>query len=92
MSSDTTKIPSLEWKDDIAFGKHGDSYAMYQVFDDGELWISGPKWRQRKNKAGQEINHPNKTAKLDSKEYAMLIAENLNKLLNTEPVKSFYTK
>ena len=92
MSTDIIEVSPLEWKDDIAFGQHGESYVMYQVFDDGELWISGPKWKQRKNKAGQEINHPNRTAKLDSKEYAMLIAENLNKLLNTEPVKSFYIK
>ena len=92
MSDGTTEILSLDWNDDIAFGNHGDSYVMYQVFDDGELWISGPNWKQRRNKAGQEINHPNKTAKLDSREYAMLIAESLNKLLNTEPVKSFYKK
>lgn len=92
MSDESAKILPLDWKDDIAFGQHGDSYILYQVFDDGELWISGPKWKQRKNKAGQTIAHPNKTAKLNSKEHAMQIAENLNKLLNTEPVKSFYNK
>ncbi len=92
MSDESEKIKLLDWKDNIAFGQHGDSYVLYQVFEDGELWISGPNWKQKKNKAGQIIAHPNKTAKLESKQHAMNIAESLNKLLNTEPVKSFYAK
>lgn len=53
MSTDITEVSPLEWKDDIAFGQHGDSYVMCQIFDDGKLWIPDPKWKQRKNKAGQ---------------------------------------
>lgn len=58
---------------------------MYQVFESGELWISGPKWKQKKDKNGQTIIHPNRISKLGTKEYAILIAENINKLLNSEP-------
>jgi len=78
-------VQLLKWENDVAIGKQGDSYIMCQVFDNGELWISGPKWKQKKDKNGQAIIHPNRIAKLDTKEYAILIAENINKLLNSAP-------
>lgn len=34
-------IYPLKWEGDVAIGKQGDSYVMYQVFENGELWISG---------------------------------------------------
>ena len=40
-------IYPLKWEGDVAIGKQGDSYVMYQVFENGELWISGPKWKQK---------------------------------------------
>ncbi|MFN3379993.1 MAG: hypothetical protein ACK41O_11095 [Runella zeae] len=89
--SDVTIHP-LNWEGDVAIGKQGDSYVMYQVFENGELWISGPKWKQKKDKKGQPIIHPNRISKLGTKEYATLIAENINKLLNSEPFTSLYAK
>lgn len=85
-------IDSLKWEGDVAIGKQGDSYIMYQVFENGELWISGPKWKQKKDKNGQPIIHPNRISKLDTKEHAILIAENINKLLNSEPFTSSYAE
>ena len=78
-------VQPLQWENDVAIGKQGDSYVMYQVFENGELWISGPKWKQKKDEHGLQIVHPNRIAKLDTKEYAVLIAENINKLLNSAP-------
>lgn len=89
--SEATIYP-LKWESDVAIGKQGDSYVMYQVFENGELWISGPKWKQKKDKNGQPIIYPNRISKLDTKEHAILIAENINKLLNSEPFISSYAK
>lgn len=47
-------------------------------------------WKQKKDKNGQLITHPNKIAKLGNKDYAILIAENINQLLNSELFENFY--
>ena len=90
MSKET--IDSLKWESDVAIGKQGDSYVMYQVFENGELWISGPKWKQKRDKNGEPIIYPNRISKLGTKEYAILIAENINKLLNSEPFTRPYAE
>lgn len=76
-------VELLSWENDTAVGRQGDSYIIYQVFDNGELWISGPKWKQKKDKHGQPINHPNRIVKLKSREQAVVIAEGINKLFNS---------
>ena len=78
-------IEPLSWENDTAIGRQNDSYIIYQVFDNGELWISGPKWKQKKDKSGQPIIHPNRVVKLKSREHAVIIAERINKLLNSSP-------
>lgn len=73
----------LNWKDNIAIAQDGDTYVMYEISDKGDLLISGDNWRGKKGIDGL-YEYPNVISRLGSIEKAKVVAEEIQRLINTE--------
>ena len=74
----------LNWIDNIAVAQDGDTYVMYEINEQGDLFISGDNWRGKKSKDSL-YKYPNVISKLGSAEKAKLIAEEIQQIINTDP-------
>jgi alpha-tubulin suppressor-like RCC1 family protein len=76
----------LNWIDNVAVAQDGNTYVMYEISEQGDLWISGDNWRGKKSKDGLK-EYPNVISRLGSTNKAKQIAEEIQKLIASEPYK-----
>lgn len=77
----------LNWINNVAVAQDGNTYVMYEISEQGDLYISGDNWRGKKGIGGL-YEYPNVVSRLGSVEKAKLIAEEVQQLINTEPYQS----
>nr|WP_293835530.1 hypothetical protein [uncultured Arsenicibacter sp.] len=68
----------------MAIAQDGDTYVMYEINEQGDLLILGNNWRGKKGIDGL-YEYPNVISKLGSVEKSKQTAEEIQRLINSEP-------